>query len=710
MSAGRRMLRNLADSFRFALHRVRLAGGTPGRGSAIFRSLLVLLVAAAAIVRLMRSHAGLPYVHTWDEPQMADSALRIMKSGDLNPHFFTYGSVLIYLYVLVDIFHYLFLMGRPETAAAFLTSLDDIKTHFETGWLWTISHPSFYLWNRYLMAMAGAAAVAVSYGIGRKLGGRGAGLLAAALLGSLAVHVRHSALVTPDVMVSFLAAGSALLAILYLEKEKPIYLILSLAVAGLTASTKYNAALCVVTPVTALAIAAATRHRAYRPWLWAAVPLVPAAFFLLGTPYALLDLKTFLATAGREVRVYRVVALVGNEVDRAEPGLAHAWLQLGYFARNLGLPGALLAVTGLVVAASRKIGWLLLPFPILYFYVMTGSLLPFERNFMGLYPFIAAAFGAGAMLVYRWARETAGPRRALSRAAAAILLAGLSLWLSRGWSSAAAAGWEAVTRLETRTTAMQEAGRLAARRAGATARLGIAEELRIHPDDLRALEVPHEVRPFADLLCDAGRYTILVAGLRHGAYSRAFDPLAETWNDLPLDRGFETLEEIRGEILNVDVLSANPGVRLLAPREERGSPKAICLDAAPPSDYFASGAKSFDGKGNLEARLEGPISSPGFFLSPGDHALVWRAAGEREARNRPRVRARVEAARDGGGTEVLGELILPLTPRPQEFAIRFTTRESDLVVLRLEEIVAGGAGRSGVDGLLVLGPVRVLGM
>jgi hypothetical protein len=59
--------------------------------SKIYLYLLVVLVIATGI-RLLGIRYGLPYTLHTDEPTIVDRALRILRTGDYNPHFFNYGS------------------------------------------------------------------------------------------------------------------------------------------------------------------------------------------------------------------------------------------------------------------------------------------------------------------------------------------------------------------------------------------------------------------------------------------------------------------------------------------------------------------------------------------------------------------------------------------------------------------------------------------
>src|SRR5262245_5828184 len=85
------------------------AGLEPSRRARLALFLTLLVLAAALVARVLRCSSGLPYLHEWDEPQTAGTALRIMKTGDYNPHFFNYGSLTIYLNLFVDILHYFYL-------------------------------------------------------------------------------------------------------------------------------------------------------------------------------------------------------------------------------------------------------------------------------------------------------------------------------------------------------------------------------------------------------------------------------------------------------------------------------------------------------------------------------------------------------------------------------------------------------------------------
>ena len=50
------------------------------------------LIIYGTSVRFLGIGFGLPYLHHWDEPQAASTALRILKTGDYNPHNFHWAG------------------------------------------------------------------------------------------------------------------------------------------------------------------------------------------------------------------------------------------------------------------------------------------------------------------------------------------------------------------------------------------------------------------------------------------------------------------------------------------------------------------------------------------------------------------------------------------------------------------------------------------
>src|ERR1700752_4858135 len=75
-------------------------GGPPRLGAGAYAA-LVGIVVAAALLRFWHIGAGLPFSVGPDEPQVIQRVVRMMKTGDLNPHFFDWPSLTFYLNLVV---------------------------------------------------------------------------------------------------------------------------------------------------------------------------------------------------------------------------------------------------------------------------------------------------------------------------------------------------------------------------------------------------------------------------------------------------------------------------------------------------------------------------------------------------------------------------------------------------------------------------------
>ncbi|MCP4661095.1 MAG: phospholipid carrier-dependent glycosyltransferase [bacterium] len=505
------------------LDRMRASLPKPSRRTLVAVA-LVLILGLAALLRILHTRSGLPYLHHWDEPQIASTALHMMKTGDYNPHFFHYGSLSIYANLFVDILHYFYLLREEPIPFSVIIgpmdqraiNLDDIQTRFDTGWHWGVSHPSFYLWNRWLTAAFGTATVLVAYLVTRAVAGSAAGLIAAAFLAAQGFHVAQSSIVTVDVPMAFFVVLVVFSTLLFDQRSRPRYLVLALLLCGLAASTKYNAVVGLITPLAALALASRESIPALS-WLWLAVPTLPALSFLVTTPYVVLDLPEFLSQAGYELYHY---AARGHGAVSTEPGWAHLTLQLNRLGSSLGVVASVIVLAGLVVLIRRRSGFLTLLFPLVYLIYMAGTRVSFHRNLVVLYPFIAIALGVGVLTLGRQLGrlEKRVEKRVPWRKGYAVGLLSLLLaaWYAQLVFTGFVDGWRDWNHRETRSQAIDTINSLAdsisTEGDGGGIRVGIAEELRIHSLDLDRLETAVTVGPHLSLVCHAAEYDILVTG------------------------------------------------------------------------------------------------------------------------------------------------------------------------------------------------------
>jgi 4-amino-4-deoxy-L-arabinose transferase-like glycosyltransferase len=647
-----------------------------------FAFLVAVVVILAAAARLLQCGEGLPYLHTWDEPYTASQALHMMQTGALNPDFFNYGSVTIYLCLIVDVAHYFYLMGQPESAPASLAKLDDIRTRFQTDWFWTISHPSFYFWNRCLIALLGTATVLLVYCLGRRVAGRWGGVAAAAALAGLEIHVEQSALVTVDIPASFFVVLAAWLSVLYLEEERPALLTGALAACGIAISTKYNAALSLSMPLLALAVSAWRSSPGYRRWLWIALAIVPVAAFLAGTPYAVLDLPRFLDGAGGELRHYRILGH-GNETVTA--GWPHLGIEFAALAGNLGVPASALALVGAAAMLSRRIGGPLVAYPLLHVLFMAGTRVFFPRNLVVVYPFAAVAFGAGAVFLWRRLHELRERRGSFRLAAPAFALVVAAL-LADGMGVALARSWEAGTTPESRTTAMGRVASIAGAedRIGVeAARIGIAEELLVHEDDLRRLGGRAEVRPYLHLICHPEAYRLVVTPDSFAGLLAKFVPAAQVMSAAGSGR-LRVRERVgEGNATYLDRYSVNPAVRIFDV-EAAAHGRGACVDSFDPGDLSMSPPYELDDRGALEMIRKGSVATPWVSDGAGTHAFLFRALGKWGAGEYPSMKVTARRYVEGSEPVALARKTFELTWARDPYALIFELPEGALVSLKVD--------------------------
>lgn len=463
------------------------------KDSLLFCIAIGAIVSFALFVRLYRIELGLPYLYHWDEPQTAGTALRMLKTGILNPHFYSYGSLPIYIAYFVDIFHYLYLMGQPVTANAYMTELSEIKTWADTQFGWTISHPSFYYWNRVVNVLFGVGSILLTYQVSKILfNKKWIALVAAFFLSCVASHVEHSAIISPDMPVVFFVLTVTLCSLNFLNQGKTKYLILSLVFSGCAMATKYNSALLVMLPLLAVLLRYVSGRQAFDGKWLVMVPLIPVATFFVCMPYAFLDSASFLSGLGFELRHYKVL---GHDPYTSIPGIRHIRFQFQAFVDNIGLLGVVVSAVGLLAAIRKPQLLFVLVFPLAYFFFMTTMKVNFHRNFILMYPFIAILYGAALGVFYsniKWILIRLKLVTAQDRTKLKILCLILPILLTVYVARMANTEWVKTQEIknshDSRSLLVKKINAL-----DPTPMVYIPNEIRMHAQDLRKLKHPYKL-------------------------------------------------------------------------------------------------------------------------------------------------------------------------------------------------------------------------
>lgn len=266
-----------------------------------FDWLLALILVAALALRLVGADFGLPYLNHPDEDALVMPAINILKTGDWAPARMEYGTLHIYLLtaVFAGVFALLARSGRIATV--------DQLPLYERGTIPAVyQFPEFFLAARIFSALLGTLFVLLVYMLGRRLGNRRLGLIAAAVAAFLPAIVVNGHFATPDTALMFwVALALTLLLRVYDDWDADSGWAYAGAgfVCGLAASTKYNGVLLAAPLLLAPMLRVRSLDEALRLRVLGG-PLAMAAGFLAGTPYAVLDPPEFLEWLGYSLHLY----------------------------------------------------------------------------------------------------------------------------------------------------------------------------------------------------------------------------------------------------------------------------------------------------------------------------------------------------------------------------------------------------------------------
>ncbi len=309
---------------------------------------LAVILLLGLFLRLWRLDFGmeLPYLAHTDEPTQYNPAVRIIKTGDLNPHFFNYPSLTIYLDALV--MYIGFWIGRLMGVFESWADLQPIRTlHMSVG---LVGAPAMLLLGRATTAVMGTLTLALVFGLPRPLTKRWwTPLFAAFLLAISMAHIQLSHYMTVDVIATFFAIATVMFCTLALGRYEGgalssyrlQFLWLAALCGGFATSSKYNyAVLALPVGLTALLdLSASWWTRVKRGVLNG---LIFCLAFVLTSPYVFLDYEAAFEAIQHEMRHYATGHL-GVTGSSFVWYLQYLW-EVNPFYVLLGIPGLALAL------------------------------------------------------------------------------------------------------------------------------------------------------------------------------------------------------------------------------------------------------------------------------------------------------------------------------------------------------------------------------
>jgi len=368
----------------------RPAAGDPSRPLRRSVPILIGILALAALARLTGLSYDLPFIYHPDEPFNVDIVQTMFRTGDLNPHLFVYPSLSYYVNAIAYVPYYYaarlvgVIQARSDIAPLVELVMGAVKAPL----------PSTIVLGRLLSVVFSVGTVGLTFLLGKRLlHDTRIAALAATLVAIAPPFVVLGRLITPDAFVVFFAMACVYFAARIFQEGRTWQYVAAGIAAGLAASSKYNGGLVVVS------IAAA--HVLRYGWAGWKVPAIYAALacaslaFVAGTPYAVIDYRTFA----------EFVIIDGRHYAGGHPGMEGDTLRwyLNYMATTAAVAYALAALEiGRGIVRRSKPILVLAAFPIAYF---TFIALFVVRNDRTLHPLIPLAFLLAASgLVRGWDR------------------------------------------------------------------------------------------------------------------------------------------------------------------------------------------------------------------------------------------------------------------------------------------------------------------
>jgi hypothetical protein len=296
------------------------------------------------ILRVWGLGFGLPHALARpDEVEAVSYAYRIAQ-GDLNPHFFNWPS--LHLYVLALLFRVDTLVRGGAGPAGAVPAFEHLVPI-----------------GRAYVALAGTLTIPVLFMLARRAAGPLVGIGAAMLLAVAPLHVRDSHFAMTDVTMTLLVTLSLWLIVeahVRLERERSMpgtawwgagtrLMAAAGFVGGLAVGTKYSAAAVVVAAAASQLVLASATPSSWRLSTWTpflVFLLSSAAGFVTSTPYAVFDFATF-----RTDLFFDFAHLAEGHGPMLGPGwLRHLVFSLPY---GLGVATLVAACAGAVLALRR---------------------------------------------------------------------------------------------------------------------------------------------------------------------------------------------------------------------------------------------------------------------------------------------------------------------------------------------------------------------
>lgn len=352
--------------------KVNVSPSSPRKATLV--TTVCVIVAVGLLLRLASAWESYPLVTFYDETAMMQTAVNMLANHDPNPHFFNYPSMLFYVYAAL-------------ISGVNLVTHQTLPVGVPVGYV-----VEYFIAGRVLASLAAAASIAVTFLVGREIASSAAGLFAAGLVAVSPKLVGKSAQVTTDIWTATFATAVLLFSVRILRTRAWRDYLLAGAFVGLAAGSKYNAVVFAASVLVAhlLTYERLTFKALVDPKLLLS-GVVAVTVFVATTPFAVLDMRSFLHGLGLEAAHYST-GHAGFEASGRSWGLYASALASPHFLGHVGLALALISAAFMLKKEFRGVAVVLaLPFALWLF--LGQYKVFFDRNILGAVPSLAIAAG-----------------------------------------------------------------------------------------------------------------------------------------------------------------------------------------------------------------------------------------------------------------------------------------------------------------------------
>jgi YYY domain-containing protein len=330
---------------------------------------VVAILVLAAAVRLTNLAWDQTHFFHPDERAVASAILRLsFRPLQLNPQFFAYGSLPIYL---------------AKITSSVAATVDQ----------WAAGYDGVILNGRRMSAVIGTLTVLVLIGVGRRLYGDAVGLLAGFLLAACALHIQNSRFLTVDVSLTFFVLlALAQFMRVSIDGRWRDFVLAGIAV-GCAVATKFSA-MPLLLPFGIAALHRAMVERRILPVAGRTMVgfLAAAAAFAVAQPYAWLDFKAFFHDVHEQSQMVRNAGLMPYTVQYM--GTPKYWYEVTQMLWGMGpalgvtVVWATITRFGVAWRTRRAEEWILLSWVVPFFLISGWFEVKFPRYLLPIYPVV----------------------------------------------------------------------------------------------------------------------------------------------------------------------------------------------------------------------------------------------------------------------------------------------------------------------------------